>query len=186
MGLKDQIAALRWVRKYISHFGGDPERVTLAGESAGAHAVATIVANTNEPLFQKVIVQSAPYKVGAKDSDAQKTYNYIREILGKDPKEATAIPFSSQNSLQIHQNRPRDVPSAGSFIVIDVDPLKLEIRRGVAVVPPRGVHAVLVADHFPELGPDLVPTLASLDVKDFSHRRSREEKVRVWLWWFCV
>ena len=35
----DQVEALRWVQKYIRHFGGDPEQVTIFGESAGAVAV---------------------------------------------------------------------------------------------------------------------------------------------------
>jgi para-nitrobenzyl esterase len=60
-GIEDQRAALRWVQRNISMFGGDPHNVTIAGESAGAAAVCMQIIAPEETtgLFQKAIVQSA-------------------------------------------------------------------------------------------------------------------------------
>lgn len=57
--MMDQLAALRWVKKNIAAFGGDPKQVTLFGESAGAIAVSTLLANPEaKGLFARAIVQS--------------------------------------------------------------------------------------------------------------------------------
>lgn len=59
--LRDLVMALRWVRDNIAEFGGDPDNVTIFGESAGAHAVATLMAVPDaEGLFGQAISESPP------------------------------------------------------------------------------------------------------------------------------
>lgn len=58
-GILDQIAALEWVKKNIKAFGGDPDNVTIAGQSAGAFSVnALVVSPKAKGLFHKAIAQS--------------------------------------------------------------------------------------------------------------------------------
>ena len=59
MGLKDQQLAIQWVRNNIQHFGGDPNRITIFGESAGALSVqAQVLSPWNDGLLNGAIAQS--------------------------------------------------------------------------------------------------------------------------------
>jgi para-nitrobenzyl esterase len=73
-GLMDQQAALRWVRHNIGAFGGDPDNVTIAGQSAGGLSVlAHLVSPGSRGLFQRAIVQSgafALHQVSLTDAEA--------------------------------------------------------------------------------------------------------------------
>lgn len=59
LGIKDQVAALTWVKENISEFGGDPDNVTIFGESAGSiSSILLMVTPAAKGLFQKAIAQS--------------------------------------------------------------------------------------------------------------------------------
>ncbi|MEV4254552.1 carboxylesterase family protein, partial [Spirillospora sp. NPDC049652] len=60
-GILDQVAALAWVRRNIAAFGGDPDQVTVAGQSAGAGSIAVLLAMEHaRPLFRRAIAHSVP------------------------------------------------------------------------------------------------------------------------------
>lgn len=61
VGIQDQVCALRWIRDNIGLFGGDPDDVTIFGQSAGGYSVLHHIANVTETLFSKAIIASAPF-----------------------------------------------------------------------------------------------------------------------------
>lgn len=89
LGLKDQMTALKWVHENISRFGGDPDQVTLAGQSAGGHSVASLISYCKEPYFRKAIIQSAPLCFQFGEKFLKKQYHDFLDLLGKPVAEAT-------------------------------------------------------------------------------------------------
>jgi para-nitrobenzyl esterase len=87
--LRDIVMALRWVRENIAVFGGDPGNVTIFGESAGAHAVATLLAVPDaEGLFAQAISQSPASGMVSSREIAAKVADRFVDALGTDRRNA--------------------------------------------------------------------------------------------------
>ncbi|MET4051227.1 para-nitrobenzyl esterase [Frigoribacterium sp. PvP054] len=96
LGLRDQVAALEWVRDNVAAFGGDPDRVTLSGESSGGNAVTTLMTVPRaRGLFRGVVAQSAPpnaiYPPAVTQRWAGEFLELLAHDLSDDDLEATSV-----------------------------------------------------------------------------------------------
>jgi para-nitrobenzyl esterase len=91
MGLRDQIAALRFVQEEIAAFGGDPAQVTLMGQSAGGGSALRLLAMPQTAgLFHRLIVQSGAPRPGPSAAEATQRAWRLMDLLGIDPDSAEA------------------------------------------------------------------------------------------------
>jgi len=85
-GSLDQVAALRWVRDNVAKFGGDPDNVTIFGESAGGWAVCHLLASpTAAGLFQRAILESGNCFASASLETGYQQERRIAALLGCQP-----------------------------------------------------------------------------------------------------
>ena len=126
VGLQDQQAALQWIRENIARFGGDPETITVFGQSAGAHSIASLLATSARPLFRRAIVQSGPFGTVIGKADAEAMGRQFRTALGKSPASATVEEMlAAQKMVLASPDR------ALVFAPVEVNPLRPVVAKGV-------------------------------------------------------
>ena len=122
VGMLDIVAVLEWVRTHIALFGGDPNNVTIFGQSGGGGKVATLMAMpAAKGLFHRAIIQSGPYLKMLTPEYSQRVAELLLDELGlsrSQVKELQKIPVGrlSGAAVEAMKKMPKPQPSIrGTF-----------------------------------------------------------------------
>ena len=134
-GILDQIEALRWIRRHIGAFGGDPENVTLFGESAGAGDIAYLLFSPlAEGLFHRAISQSGGWPARQRRTvadDEAEGVGFLASAGFREIAELRALPADELFTLAgKHYERGYDDPPVDGWL-LPAPPAELLARGAV-------------------------------------------------------
>ncbi|XP_072385322.1 juvenile hormone esterase-like [Diabrotica undecimpunctata] len=131
MGLKDQVLALQFVNKYIQYFGGDPTKVTIFGQSAGAASVHYhVLSPLSKGLFRAAICESASaLSVWANQKNQTELSYLLASIVN--PAFATYNATSSEIYEYLRKLPAYDIDRAAHQIHLMEKPSDIQILKGV-------------------------------------------------------
>ncbi|MBO7173116.1 MAG: carboxylesterase/lipase family protein [Burkholderiaceae bacterium] len=159
LAIKDQITALRWIKTNIEAFGGDPDEITLFGQSAGANAIIHLVGlKETQGLFHRVILQSPSIGRGNfKASEALEIGKAMIQALGVEGKVKETIRqrFMTATSQEIlgamKAIRETCVPKFGNMLFKPVkdewDTPQRIIEVTVTEAKARNLHVMIGTTH---------------------------------------
>ena len=119
LGLLDQVCALQWIKKNISAFGGDPDNVTIFGESAGAGSVSLIpLIKEADGLYQRVIAESGSVALTYSKEECQNLTKLLLEKSGRATMdELTALSEEELVSLNEDLNDYNNFPERDGIVL---------------------------------------------------------------------
>ena len=112
LGLLDQIAALKWIKRNIAEFGGDPDNITIAGESAGAGSVSLLpLIPQAKGLFNKVIAESGSVALTySRDEVHDLTVKFMNDAGAKSMKDLMRLSEDKLKKLNAPLNEYNNFP----------------------------------------------------------------------------
>ncbi|MFX1573531.1 MAG: carboxylesterase/lipase family protein [Promethearchaeota archaeon] len=135
-GLLDMVAALEWVKENISNFGGDPNNVTIFGESAGGMAVSTLLATPSaKGLFHRAIPQSgAASKFSFNPVSAIQVYEDLIQKLGVEKGDIEALRKLPAESFIVPQMETTGFQARGLRVgpVVDKNTLPVHPQEAIS------------------------------------------------------